>query len=265
MGNLPDKEIARRIGKHYKTVWAKRVTLGIPNRHRLVRVWTKADDALLGTASDAEIARKLGASRESVYLRRSRRGIASNNPKYRLWTAREDRLVGRFSDEETARRLEAKPCSPCMIGGSNWAARCLTPKCLPGGRPPTRRLGTMPDEELAQRLKRTVMGVRSRRQLHKLLRLRQRIYWTEEQNEIVRQCTIKEAARRLNRSLSSVSNQRFRLGATTMVERDTQPWTAEETALLGTAPDEEVARKLGRSVPSVRGHRHYKGIAGFVL
>ncbi len=79
----------------------------------------------------------------------------------------------------------------------------------------------------------------------------------------MRQYPTQKAARRLNRTVSSVMNRRFRLGAT-VVDRVTRPWTAEEEALLGTAPDAEVAERLSRSGPSVRGHRQIKGIAPFV-
>jgi len=77
-------------------------------------------------------------------------------------------------------------------------------------------------------------------------------YWTAEEEKILRRFPAREAARRLNRTLSSVMNRRHRIGVT-VVERATRSWTAQEDALLGRATDAEVAfRKASMARPGGR-------------
>jgi hypothetical protein len=75
LGKIPDKEIARRTGRHYSNVSGKRRSLGIPNRAGQVRYWTKSEDALLGKISDAEVAKRLKRGLPGVRDRRRRLGI----------------------------------------------------------------------------------------------------------------------------------------------------------------------------------------------
>ena len=100
----------------------------------------------------------------------------------------------------------------------------LRPPGRPGGRPWTpkelRLLGTMPDDELAERIGRTAKAVRQMR---------------------------------TGRGIPSAEDRRRR-------EHQDRAWTAAELALLGTIPDDELASRIGRTESAVRVMRGKRGI-----
>lgn len=69
LGKEPDTWIAWTTGMGFRTVRAKRESLGIPPSGRL-RKWTPEEVALLGTAPDKEIAERIGRSPAAVLSRR---------------------------------------------------------------------------------------------------------------------------------------------------------------------------------------------------
>lgn len=75
LGKLPDKEVARRLQRDYKAVFAMRKKLGRPYQARQVHPWTPAEDRLLGTMPDRALARRLRRTPNAVALRRNRCGI----------------------------------------------------------------------------------------------------------------------------------------------------------------------------------------------
>ena len=80
LGTMPDKQLARKLGLNPETVYRRRKTLGIPSHrpHRSVtprRVWTPAEDRLLGTMPDNALAVRLGCTSAMVYHRRKALGV----------------------------------------------------------------------------------------------------------------------------------------------------------------------------------------------
>lgn len=69
--------------------------------------WTKATDALLGTATDAEIARRIGVTILSVLKRRRKLGIPPfQSPNItKNWGQSELGMLGLLPDEEVAKLL----------------------------------------------------------------------------------------------------------------------------------------------------------------
>ena len=75
MGTMPNRQLAKRLGRTRIAVQARRIHLGIPILNPISHVWTPAEDALLGTATDTEIAARLGRKIEVVCMRRQKLGI----------------------------------------------------------------------------------------------------------------------------------------------------------------------------------------------
>jgi len=65
-------DVARRLKIDRSVVRRRRLQLGIaPFEERLAyRVWSRAEDAFLGTAPDSRVAKQLGRTRASVQMRR---------------------------------------------------------------------------------------------------------------------------------------------------------------------------------------------------
>src|ERR1035437_10277190 len=64
LGTLPDNYLAKRFGRTFKAVRARRILRRIPAYRQ--RPWTTADDALLGTTTDLQLARSLGRLKPEV-------------------------------------------------------------------------------------------------------------------------------------------------------------------------------------------------------
>ena len=128
-----------------------------------LRLWTPAEEKLLGTDSDAAIARRLGRTVSAVAARRNASGLPAFGHSYeRSWVPEEDRLLGTQPDRELAKRFG---CSRRMVlerrlklrvayvnqTKRRWTAR------------EDRLLGTRPDREIARILGRSCKAVTSRR------------------------------------------------------------------------------------------------------
>jgi hypothetical protein len=127
-------------------------------------------------------------------------------------------------------------------------------------------LGTMPDEQLAERIARTALAVSLKRRKLGIGPYRPPgcagPRWTEEELALLGTAPDKEIARRIGRTWFSVYQKRWELG---IIEYrppgcPTHLWTEEEIALLGTAPDEEIARHIGRTSWAVCRKRRERGI-----
>ena len=103
---MPDKELARSLGRSVASVQAHRIALGLRKYSLSSRWWKAEEEKLLGTASDREIATRLGRNVPGVTARRRLLGIPPA-PTIRpdSWTATEDRLLGTATDKEIATRL----------------------------------------------------------------------------------------------------------------------------------------------------------------
>jgi len=71
LGKMPDAEVARRTGRRFSVVWAKRRELGLAQLHVIYRKWHPAEDRLVGTAPDSVIAKRLGRTVMAVKSRRA--------------------------------------------------------------------------------------------------------------------------------------------------------------------------------------------------
>lgn len=128
-----------------------------------LRLWTPAEEKLLGTDTDAAIARMLRRTISAVVSRRNASGIPAFGHAYeRVWTSAEDRLLGTQPDRELAKRF-------------GYSARMILQRRLKLGVPYVNRakrrwtaredrlLGTKPDREIARLLNRSVQAVTLRR------------------------------------------------------------------------------------------------------
>ena len=69
------------------------------------RLWTPAEEQLLGTMTDERLARRLKRSVETVRTRRAHKGIPVFHPKKHCWTADDDKLLGLRPDAQVAMLL----------------------------------------------------------------------------------------------------------------------------------------------------------------
>ena len=82
--------------------------------------------------------------------------------------------------------------------------------------------------------------------------------FTPEEDRLLGTMSDPETARRLHRSLASVTERRLRLKRPAFVP--CIPWTPREDALLGKLPDQEVGRRLDRGLAGVIRRRRILGI-----
>jgi hypothetical protein len=149
-------------------------------------------------------------------------------------------------------------------------------------------LGTMPDERLARKLRRSVEAVRGRRHLKRISIRRQ---WQPEEDKILGTRSDEDIATLLGREVSTVTLHRRRLGVAPFRDKDVDgmdrklaamtdrqiarllrksyclrkpaasrpkhapKWSAREDELLGKWPDDRLARFLGRTKKAVEGRR----------
>jgi hypothetical protein len=104
---MPDKDLARQIGRSPAAVWAQRLKRGLPPRNPAWKPWTANELALLGKFTDAKVAARTGPPVGSVKMRLCKLGIACCDSKRRPWLPQEDALLGKFSDREVARKPNA--------------------------------------------------------------------------------------------------------------------------------------------------------------
>ena len=124
-------------------------------------------------------------------------------------------------------------------------------------------LGKLTDREVAERLNRTLSGVRDRRKFlgktalgHAPQRFRMERAPRDRYAHLFTVKSNRELRAILGWSYKRIYTRRRQLAAGTV--RKVQPeWTLEEDSLLGTKPDHVMARKFGRPVSAVR-HRRWK-------
>lgn len=255
LGTMPDKPLAKKLGRSVEAVCARRHE----KRISLRRKWRPDEERRLGTLPDAQVAKLLQRDQASVTERRRRLGIPSFEEKQR--SAVEQKLTA-MSDVTIARLMRR-------------SHRLVRRRATPGRtRPPRwtvaedRLVGKWPDEKVARFLDRTRKGVEARRLA---LGIRQHAApprWTPEEQRLLapenrkgplRQWTA-SLARKLGRTVAAVSERR-RLLYGNMVQQ--RPWTARERRLLGTRPDREVAAMTGRKCGTVQVIRNSLGIPSF--
>src|SRR5262245_47291708 len=103
-------------------------------------------------------------------------------------------------------------------------------------------LGRLHDEEVARRLGRTMLAVRTRRlRKGRSLRNPKRRPWTSQEEKLLGTSTDREVARLLARHHTTVGERRRELGIPPAPSAKQRDWTLAELRLLGTAPDREIA------------------------
>jgi len=167
LGKIPDTEVARRTGRTALAARSKRKNLHIVLVNGTQKRWREWERRLLGKYSDPEVARLTGRTRVSVTSMRHHLGIkgfgAPCGPA--RWPQKELDLLGKVSDEEVARRTGRKRSAVYVMRRNRGIERF-------GGR--LRRWTKAEDEllrqhktneEVALLTKRTVRGVKARRQI----------------------------------------------------------------------------------------------------
>lgn len=183
----PTREVARRTGLSESTITTLRLELGMinPPRPRLRVRWKPEVLERLGTVPDGALAKEQGVTTAAVRYQRHRRGIAP-------WSARsaaEDTSVGRQHARKQA-----------------W----WTPE-------EEALLGTRPDEEVAQLLRRTVSAVQDRRirlgiEVFREDGSRARAPWSTSEEAMLGTAPDEEIAQKLKRTVLAVKVRRGRRG-----------------------------------------------------
>ena len=93
IGTMPDRAVAKRLGRSVSAVTARRRQKEIPYLNAVLRPWPDAEIKLLEKSSDENVAKRTGRSLKSVQDKRRAVGLLVR-PRSRPWTEREDRLLG---------------------------------------------------------------------------------------------------------------------------------------------------------------------------
>ncbi len=155
-------------------------------------------------------------------------------------------LLGRTAKSIQARRLflNIQACRASEPPWQEWEIKLL---------------GTVPDEVIAEQLRRSAFSVAVNRR-KRGIKTPTIQYWTAEEEAIVGKVSDAEAARRLGRSEKAVHHHRMKLGLALFHRKPRRDWTAAEDAMLGTDLDAVVAQQLKRPAGSVAARRRSKGI-----
>jgi len=130
-----------------------------------------------------------------------------------------------------------------MPHGTSWAAD------------EERLLGTMTDQDLAQRLGRSRRAITERRRkLHIPLFRSRRRPWTQAEEELLGTMPDRRFAQKFKRSVRSVIVHRAAKGIP-LLHRQKYRWTPADDKLLGARPDAQIAMLLGISRVAVSHRR----------
>jgi len=177
------------------------------------------------------------------------------------WTEEEDRIVFSQSVPEAVRQLTRTRTAILVrrriLGIRQIVRRSWTPA-------EDRLFAELNDNELAEKLGRTISSVENRR-----TRLKIPVpkpgwrFFTPEDDALLGTAPDVEIAKRLGRHPASVQTRRLRLGLRKTNPRKRRPWTPQEDAILGTASDTEIAALLDRHIATVCVRRQQLGVSNF--
>lgn len=227
-------------------------------RHRL---WTAAEDRLLGSKPDKELAGELGRTAGAVRSRRRSLGLDLRQPQFRPWTPAEEKRLGTKSDAAVAKLL-GRPERGVQLRRQSLGIPCFREASVhrPWTAEESRLLGTMPDRELARRLGRSLANIQHRRHLQGIPNPAPlRRAWTPEDDQLLATKPAEEAARLLGRSVAAIEQRRHLKGIPNPAPKR-RFWTPAEVTLLGKSPDQEIAELLGCPVRAVATKRAALGI-----
>src|SRR6266511_2715547 len=153
--------------------------------------------------------------------------------------------LGKYPGSELARRI-SRTVNPVQSSGQKSCPASVRPRAWTEAE--IKLLGTRPDKEIAQLLKRHVTTVGDRRRELGIPHfVGNRREWTLEEERLLGTMPDKQLAHRVGRTLFSIRSKRLREG---------KPfyhwWTPSEERLLGGMLDEAVARRTGRTVRGVQ-------------
>ncbi len=233
LGTMPDRELARRLGRTVTAVTHRRSVKHV----QIMKPWRPGDLKVLGTRSDEEIALLLGGPISTVRTKRWSLGTPPK-AKFRPWTAAEEAALGTRPDEELARALGRRVKTVAR-------RRQELGKSKPGGG--------------VKWIKVAAQGVGTAGAVNTAKGKRGWCTWKPEQDALLGRFTDAEVARKLGIKLPRVRRRRMLLGVP-----NNNPalrwWTPEELALLGTRPDSEVAPLVKRTLKNLREKRLREGI-----
>jgi len=216
LGEIPDAELARRIGIRTAVVSRKRSSMGIDPSSLSKRLkWTRKNLAMLGKRSDREVASIMNASSGRVAAKRLSLGIecyATSSKSWHTWTDKEIAMLGQDYDPGVARKI-------------GISVSCVTNK--------RRQLG------IRSFLRRKAVS-RPRRSLSD---------WKAEEIALLGTMTDKNVAARLDLSPSTVRLKRLSLEIPPFRKRASSPgiWTPDVMARIVKESGAELAKELGVS------------------
>jgi len=225
LGELPDAELARRIGTRTAEVSKKRASMGISPSSLSKRLkWTPENLALLGTRTDNEVARIMNGSSGRVAAKRLSLGIesyAKSSNSWHTWTDKEIAMLGQYHDPEVGRKIGV-------------SIACVARK--------RRQLG------IPSFLARKTTS-RDRRSLDQ---------WTAGETALLGKMTDKDVTERLDLALSAVRLKRISLGIPPFRRRVNSPgiWTPEVMARIPNESPAKLAKELGVSRQRVHQKRN---------
>lgn len=169
------------------------------------------------------------------------------------WQEQAAPLLGRETDTEIARKLGVTPRQVGYLRSKlNKKARCAARWDLAT----LKKLGAVPDAELAQELGISVSAVKKKRRAYERPCARRGM--PNEALQDLGKLTDMEVALKYGRTYDTARAWRVKAGLPPVVV--VRRWTAQEVAKLGTMPDSLLARELARRVRSVRAKREHLGI-----
>ncbi len=271
---LPSKmkrlsRVARDVTRKPKPKeWRKQMSRMIKLRIRIHgpinpkhRVWTPADDRVLGTKSDEAAAKQLERSTGAIRTRRCALGIPIPRSTPHEWSSLEEELLGTDTDAEIAKRLGRNERGVELRRQSLGIAafrRLGKPRKWTSGQ--IAMLGKRPDRVIARLTGRSLSQVQIRRHLmgrpnpSPVRRL-----WTPAEDLLLVRNSDEKVAQITKRSEKEIGRRRRRLGIPNPGAKR-RFWRQGEIDLLGTLADREVARRLGCPVRSVVVKRTNMGI-----
>jgi hypothetical protein len=265
---LTDKEAARKLGRSFFSVQVERIRLGIPAM-RIPRGLSAAHRKLLGKIPDADLAQMTGRSARTIAsLRRQHTTVrfpgGSGACPPHNWKAEEIDALKRLTIPDAAAKFNCSKAEVCRARRQfGMAARARPDSWSPEEES---LLGTLPDQELALRLKRSVTAVQVRRAILRRPKPNPAYRaWNPLEEKLLGTIPDNQLAIRLGRSKASVTARRHLFNRKPILPPRPDAWTPEEDRLLGQLNDFEVARKLGRPLGGVRGRRRKLGIKSAVL
>jgi hypothetical protein len=175
LGTAPDAEVAAAVGVNDSAIHSMRKRYGIPsfgqNREKLAHAWTKKQLSWFGKLPDAEIARRVGLNTATVSVKRRCLGIETKSkPSGRQWSEKELKLLGTDSDVAIGKKLGLGRRTVRLKRTSLGIPNAIVAKSESlWTEEVRRRLGKVPDKQIAKELKISVSRVSSYRLRHRIL------------------------------------------------------------------------------------------------